>query len=236
MDYAKLKTRLKDKFTKEYKKTKHTEEYTEAEKTYKRTRDSIKMMEIELQALIQAFSASTLYENLTNTFSSGLEIVKDTIKRQNKTKTEVSKEEPDVFGVFSGSALAIANSTTGEAARQFEGLSYSLKKVSASRVQFKEGMLRVIDLIKETKEASMDIDDNRLKILDIRQIIESSKTLEEEEKYKNEFTEATSRTYDEMKRYITSSELSEIALGITGSLRGFFGDAYDAMAENITDK
>lgn len=236
MDYTKLKTRLKDKLTKEYKKTKHTDPYLEVEKTYKRTRDSVRMMEVELQALSHAFSSSSIYENITSSLASGFEIVKDSIKRQNRVKTEISKEEPDVFGIFAGSAVSVANSTKGDISRQFEGLSYSLKKVSAARVQLKEGISRVLDLIEDLKETAGQIDDSRLKVLDIRQNVESSKTPAEEERLKQDFTDATGRLYDEMKNYADSQELSEITVGITSALRGFFGDAYDGMAENTTDK
>ncbi|KAI5161632.1 hypothetical protein NEAUS03_1692 [Nematocida ausubeli] len=236
MDYAKLKTRLKDKFTKEYKKTQHTGAYLDAEKEYKKTRESIKIMEIELQALQQAFTTSSIYDNITSSLASGLELVKESIKKQGRARTEVSKEEVDVFGLFAGSSLVLANNTAGEASRQFEGLSYSLKKVSASRVQLKEGINRVMDLLKELKDMSLEIDDGRLKILDLRQCIEAARSAEEEEKYKQEYTEQTSKVYEEMKRFTESPELSEIALGLAGALRGFFGDAYDAMAESINDK
>ncbi|KAH9386086.1 uncharacterized protein NEMAJ01_0982 [Nematocida major] len=236
MDYAKLKTRIKDKLTKEYKKTTHTETYIETEKEYKRTRESIKAMEIEMQALVQAFSSSTLYDNIASSLASGFELVKDSIKRQGRTRNEVSKEDSDVFGIFAGSALSLASNTTGEASRQFEGLSYALKKVSAARVQFKEGIARVLELIKEQKDVAVEIDDSRLKILDIRQIVESARSKEEEQKFTKDFADATAKVYDEMKNYISAPELSEISLGIAGALRGFFGDSYDAMAENITDK
>lgn len=235
MDYAKLRTRIKDKFTREYRKTKHTEEYTQTEKDYKKTREEIRNLELETQGLIQAFSSASLYDNLTSTLASGFEMVKESIKKQGRGRTEVTREEPDVFGLFAGTAQAIAHNTGGEASRQFEGLSYSLKKVSASRVQFKEGMARVVELIREMKNVSTEIDDSRLKILDIRQMVEAARTQEEEQRLMNSFNEETARVYDEMKKYSASPELSEIALGVTGSLRGFFGDAYDAMAENIAE-
>ncbi|EIJ88247.1 hypothetical protein NEPAR06_0346 [Nematocida parisii] len=236
MDYTKLKTRLKDKFTKEYKKTKHTDAYLEAEVEYKKARESVKMMEMELQALLQAFTASSIYENITSSLASGFEMVKETLKKQNRQRTEVSKEEADVFGLFAGSSQALASNTKGDVSRQFEALSYSLKKVSASRVQLKDGLTRVMDTIKELKDTSLEIDDNRLRILDIRQCIESSKSAEEEEKYKQDYTESISKVYEDMKGYTQSHELSEIALGLVGALRSFFGDAYDAMAENINEK
>lgn len=234
MDYARIKTRIKDKLTREYKKTKHTEEYIQAEKEYRRTREGIKLLEVEVMSLVQAFSSTTLYSNLTNTLATGLERVRETIKK-NSRKPDVLKEEPDVFGIFAGSAQNLANSTTGEVSRQFEGLSYSLKKVSASRVQFKEGMSRVVDLIKELKDTSEEIDNERVRLLDIRQMIEAAR-VEDEERLRSQFTEATSSIYEDMKKFSSSPELSEISLGVTASLRGFFGDSYDAMAENIGEK
>ncbi|KAI5179571.1 hypothetical protein NEOKW01_0034 [Nematocida sp. AWRm80] len=231
MEYTELKTRVMNKIIRGYKKTEHTQEYLSTEESYKKVREGVKLLEVEIQTMIDAFSASTIYENITSGIFSRLEMVKGTFKKNAPPKPDLSKEKFDIFGSFSATSAAMSECTSGTAAKKFDTLSNSLKKVSASRVQLKESLIQNMHVIKELKEHAKTIDKNRVKILDIRQTIESAKTPQEVESGKKEFDSECTKAYEEMQQFIASPELSEIAMGIAISLKNFFGDAFDSMAE-----
>lgn len=231
MDYNRLKTRLKDKLTKEYRRTKHTEEYQAIEGRYKKTRECVRMMEVEIQVLLDIYSQTTFYENITNGLYSKLEIVKDTLKRGNRPKSDASKEETDVFGMFSATVQEMSLSTGKNVSEKYKKLAYGLKKVSAARVQMKEGLTNVLYVLRELKEQSKELDNKRLKILEIRQNIETEKNTSEQEHLKGVFQESCMQLQNEMTNYFSSVDLCEIAASITASLKNFFGDSFDAMVE-----
>ncbi|KAI5171976.1 hypothetical protein NEFER03_1241 [Nematocida sp. LUAm3] len=231
MDYQKIKTRLKDKLTKEYKKTKYSDEFLQTEKNYKKVREGVKLLEVELGTILEAFSTATLYENITNGFYSGLEMVKGSIKKDNKQKPVANKEEADLFGVFAMSLGNLAECTSEDVSKKFSILSLALKKTSAARFQMKDGLKNVIHVITEIKEQSKAIDETRLKLLEARQTAEAAKDEAEEERLRRSFEENCSKVLEEMNSFVSSHELSEICNGISMSLKTFFADAYDVLAE-----
>ncbi|OAG29938.1 hypothetical protein NEDG_01485 [Nematocida displodere] len=231
MEYNTIKTRLKDRLTKEYKKTKHTEEYLKTEAGYKKTRESIKQIEAEITTMLSSFTATTFYANITSGLYSGFEILKDKIKSQKQPKT-AAKEEQDFFGIFALSLGELASNTSGQVSKKFEDLSGSLKKISAGRVQFKESMSHNLMVIEEMKEKYKNIDGTRLRILDLRQRIESTSVDVDEEKLRREFTEECDQLYSSMRGFSSSEELIDLAFGIGNSMKNFFGDAFDALADS----
>jgi len=237
MEYNKIKTRLKDKLTKEYKKTQHTEEYLSIEKTYKKTREDSKALEQEMCNLADVFSSGTVYGHLTSGLITGFEKMKETLKRGQKTKNEPGRDEPDVFGVFSGCAMNMSENTRGKVSEEYRSLSHALRRVTSARIQFKTSIQHCLEMLKDLKEKSKAIDNERVKLLDLRQMIESSKNQQEEDQLKTEFKDKSSEIYDEMLKFCESSELLEIAEGITVGLKNFFGDSFDAMSgEDIGNK
>ncbi|KAI5185738.1 hypothetical protein NEHOM01_1030 [Nematocida homosporus] len=233
--YSKIKTRLRDKLTREYKKTAHTEEYLKTEEEYRKTRAGIRLIEIELQSLADSFSAVSLYENITSGLYSGLEIVKDSIKRQPKEKSEAAKEDPDVFGALSVAASEVASSIRGDSADRFSDLSGALKRVSAARVQMKETLSGAVHSLRELKLEIGKIDGLRLKVLEARQVVEAARP-NESEKAQAEFVETTKEAHQAMNDLISSDELYAIANTVSGALKTFFGDAFDAMAGDSLPK
>lgn len=231
MEYNRIKTRIKNKLTKEYKKTQHTEEYLGAESAYKKTRESIKLFEVEIQNLMDAFSNSTLYENIASGLYSGFEKMRETLKGAAKSPRDSTKELPDAFSTCAGCASTIAQSTLPNLAEKYNGLSHSLKKISATRLQFKDDLAQNLNIIREIKEKAKQIDDDRVDILNLRQLIESAKNSVEEERLKDQFADECKRIYDEMREFGSSKELSEIADGLARALRSFFGDAFDAISD-----
>ncbi|KAI5188460.1 hypothetical protein NECID01_0091 [Nematocida sp. AWRm77] len=232
MEYNKLKTRLKNKLIKEYRKTQHTEEYITAENTYKKTRESIKLIEVEMQSLMDAFSNNNIYENITTGLFSGFEKMRNTIKGTARQSKEATKELPDAFSTFAEGASAIAQSAHPSIAEKYRDLARALKVVSSARLQFRDDIAQNLNIIKEMKEKSRVIDDVRVEILDTRQLVETAKSSVEEDRLKERFAEECGRVYEQMQAFCSSKELEDIADGVSRTLRVFFGDAFDAISEN----
>lgn len=233
MDYSKIKTRIKNKLTRTYKKTSYNEDYLKTETQYKRTRDSVKTIEAEIKTLLHAFSAPSLYDNIASGLYGGLELVKGTLAggTDQGSPKPAKKETEDIFGVFAISAYNMSQSVSGEASRRFSDLSSALKKVSAARLHLKDSITQNLNIISELKEKAKVIDERRIELLRQRQEIEGTKEVAEEERKKRKFVEMLDSVYSDMHEYSSSPGILEISTGVGASLKNFFGDSFDALAE-----
>lgn len=232
MDYGRIKTRLKDRLTKEYTKTSHTQEYKDAEALYKSLRDKLKDVETEMAYMSKAYEPSNLYANITSGIYTGIGMVKDKIKKQDAARPEPEgKEEADLFVSMSQTVEAVAASCDEETRGEFMSLSRAMKEVSKAKNKMKRELAEKAQLLKEMKAESKRIDSERCDVLDLQQRVEAERDPPAVERMRREFENESERLLERMQNYTRAKQLKELTAGIAKAMQDFFGASFDAFTE-----